>query len=323
MFAFKVHFFILLFSSIASDVNFLKLLNQYCAISLDCQLHNTGSSNITKTENKWDECCGKCSCDEHCGQSQSCCFAEENDRYLRTHGKECIDSFIGDPEYFQMYGGSGFVMVTQCPDKNEECKYRNGIVNVNPVESASSEVFINKKCARCNNISNFVRWNARILSRGTSFYSFRNIEEQRINTETILYEPPTNFNYPTCYGSFVTVNISECPNDLYKDACTSTVLPFITRSGPYQNVFCYLCDALHLPTCPISSRTFPGTLSLLLNNKLDPTTIAAYFSRENLPTDKDKCQEGFMPHPSRVRLLHLIQNLSNFNLTLLTDLYKT
>jgi len=166
MFAFKVHFFLLLFSSSASDVNFLQLLNQYCAISLDCQLQN---SNITKTENKWDECCGKCSCDEQCGQTQSCCFAEENDRYLRTHGKECIDPFFGDPAYFQMYGGSGFVMVTQCTDTNEECKYRNGIVNVNPVESSSSEVFINKECARCNDVSTFVRWNARILSRGTSF----------------------------------------------------------------------------------------------------------------------------------------------------------
>jgi len=299
MFAFKVRFFLLLSSSIASDVNLLHLLKHYCPKSLDCQLENTNSSNLTET--KWDECCGKCSCDKQCGQTQSCCFAEDNARYSKTHGKECIDPFIGDRLHFEQIGGHGVVMVTQCPERNEECMNINGTVNVSPVESTSSEVFINPECARCNNVSSFVRWNARIVSTGKHIYSFRYIEKPTIITETIIYEPPTKFTYPECYGSFVTVDIAKCPNELYKLACTSTVLPVFTRLGTYQNVFCYFCVAPYLQKCSIFSRTIPGTFSLILNNKLDTTTIAAYFSREHMLINRETCQKGYMPHPSRVR----------------------
>jgi len=299
MFVFKVRLFLLLSSSIASDVNFLYMLKHYCPNSLDCQLENTKSSNLTETN--WDECCRKCSCDEQCGQTQSCCYAKDNARYTRTHGKECINPFIGDPLRFQQIGGHGVVMVTQCPERNEECMNINGTVHVNPVESTSSEVFINPECARCNNVSSFVRWNTRIVSTGKHIYSFRYIEEPRINTETIIYEPPTKFTYPECYRSFETVNTSKCLNELYKQACTSTVLPIFTQLGTYQNVFCYLCVVSYLPTCSSVSRTISGTFSLILNNKLDTTTIAAYFSRGHLLINRDSCQKGYIPHPSRVR----------------------
>jgi len=298
MFALRIRFFLLLSSGIASDVDFLSLLKQYCVNSLECQLDNLGSTNITS------ECCGKCSCDEQCGQTQSCCFAEDNARYSRTHGKECINPFIGNPLHFQQVGGRGIVMVTQCSDRNKECMYRNGTVNVSPVESTSSEVFINAECAQCNNVSSFVRWNIRIVSKGKQLYSFRYIDEPRINTETIIYEPPTTYTYPECYDFFVTVNISRCPNKVYERACMSTFLPFFTNFGTFQNVFCYLCVTPYLPICSIVTRTIPGTFSLILHNKLDTTTVAAYFSREHMLINRDTCQKGYMPHPSRVSSLH-------------------
>jgi len=299
MFALGVRFFILLSLSIASDVNLLHMLAQLCPKSLDCQLNNTENSDVTET--KWHACCGKCSCDENCGQTQSCCFVEDNVRYLKTHEtheKECIDPFVGDAIDFQQYGGHGFVMVTKCLDRNEECKYKNGTLNVNPVESTIAEVFINKECARCNDVSSVIPWNARIISNGKKRYSFRNF----------VYEPPSSANYPECYSSFVTVNVSKCPNELYKEACISTFLPFITRVGTYQNVFCYLCLESYLPSCSAFSRTIPGTYLLLLNNRLDTATITDYFSREHMLIDRDTCQEGYMPHPSRVRSLRINQN---------------
>jgi len=304
MFVFKVRFFLLLTSSIASDVTFLHMLQQYCSESLNCPLENQGSGNITET--KWDECCGECSCDDQCSQTLSCCFAEDNAQFSRIHGKECIYPHTGDDFYSQQISGHGIVMVSQCPDKNEECKYRNGIVNVNPVESASSEVFINKECARCNNVTSFVRWNARIVSRGVRLYSFQNIEEPSINSEKIIYEPPTTFNYPKCYSSFQTVDISKCPNELFKQACSSTYLPLFTRVGTFQNVFCYLC-IYHTRLCqPRIHRDNQGTFSLLLDNTLDTTTIAGYFSRQHMLGNKEKCQEEYMPHPSKVKALDLI-----------------
>jgi len=197
-------------------------------------------------------------------------------------------------------------MVTQCLNRNKECKYRNGIVNVNPVESSSSEVFINKECARCNDVSNFVRWNARIRSRGANLYSFKNIDEPSRNPETIIFEPPTTSYYPKCYRSFQTVDISKCPNELFKQACSSTYLPLFTRVGTFQNVFCYTCYSL-TPQCqPHIYRDIHGTFSLLMDNDLDTTTIACYFSRQHMLGNKEKCEEEYMPHPLKVGALDLI-----------------
>jgi len=313
MFAFIFRFIFLLTLCFASDNNFLHLFEQYCAESLKCQLETQRDSNLTET--KTNKCCGECSCEENCGQTQSCCFAEDNVRYSKTHGKECIDPYTGDEVQFQQVGSQGIVMVTHCLDKNQECKFKNGTLNVNPVESSSSEVFINKDCAMCNGVSSFVRWKARILSSGTLLYPYQNIEDPRVNTETVIFEPPTTFLYPKCHSTFIKVDISKCPDELYKQACLSVVLPFITLKGAYQNIFCFLCIESYKSSCsPKMDRTAPGTMSLLLDSALDTTNIAAYFSREHKKlTNKEHCQEGYMPHPSRVWALYA--KLKTFDLT--------
>jgi len=297
MFAVRVRFVLLLTSCIASDVNILHMFRQYCSKSLDCPLEHQAESNFTETDT--DECCLKCSCSEQCGMTQSCCFVEDNIDYVRKQGKECIEPFIGDVNHFLQLGGYGFVMVTTCLDRDEECKYKNVTLNVSPVESTSSEVFINEECARCNKVNNFVRWNVRILSTGQYSYSFRNMDEPTNNIETIIYNSPTTVSHHTCYKTFVPVDISNCPNELYKQACASVVLPFFTYLGTFKNVFCFLCFSPKTPSCDLSNgRETPGGISLLLNNKLDVTTIAAYFSRDRLQSND--CPDGYMPHPARV-----------------------
>jgi len=300
MFVSYFRFVTMLTLCIAIDVNYLQLLGHYCSKSLDCRPEEKVDSNLTAFEN--DECCGQCSCNEECGQSLSCCLKEDNIKYSETHGKECVKPFNGNVEDFQRINGLGVIMVTQCPDKNEECKYTHGTLNVNPVESPMSEVFINKDCARCNNVSDTIPWIARIVSKGTHIFSFRNMKEPNINTGTIIYEPPTPFSYPTCYGSFIPVNIANCPNELYKQMCSSTVLPFFSSYGTFQNVFCYLCTSSDVAECDLNySRTLHGTFSLLLDNTLDTGTIVTYFSRDSLLRADNKCREGYIPHPSKVR----------------------
>ena len=260
-------------------------------------LEHQAESNFTETET--DECCLKCSCSAQCGQTQSCCFVEDNVNHLRKQGKECIEPFVGDGDHFHQLGGLGVVMVTTCRDKDEDCKNENGTLNVRPVESTSSEVFINEECARCNRVNNFVRWNVRILSKGLYSYSFRNMDKPTNNIETIIYDSPTTASQPTCYKSFESVDISNCPNELYKQACASVFLPFLTYLGTFQNVFCFLCISTYAPTCDLSTgRVTPGAITLLLNNKLDVATIAAYFSRDRLQSND--CSDGYMPHPARV-----------------------
>jgi len=273
------------------------MFRQYCSTSLDCPLEHQAESNFTETET--DGCCLTCSCSEQCGQTQSCCFVEDNINYVGKQGKECIEPFVGNGDHFHQLGGLGVVMVTTCRDRDEECKNKNGTLNVSPVESTSSEVFINEECARCNRVNNFVRWNVRILSDGHYSYSFRNMAKPTNNIETLFYDSPTTASHPTCYRSFQPVDISNCPNEIYKQACASVVLPFLTTYGTFQNVFCFLCISPYAPSCDLSINRVPsGPMSLLLNNKLDVTTIAAYFSRDRLQSND--CPDGYMPHPARV-----------------------
>ena len=310
MLIFNFCFVVLHIPCIASDLNYLQHLNHYCPKSIDCHLEGSVDSNLTTSEK--NECCGTCSCNEECGQTLSCCLKEDNVKYSETHGKECIQPFNGDEDDIQGTNILGIIMVTQCPDKDTDCKYNNGTINVNPVESPKSEVFINKDCARCNNVKMFLPWIARIVSKGTHIFSFRNLQEPNINTGTIIYEPPTPFSHPSCHGSFIPVNIANCPNELYKQMCLSTVLPFFTSYGTFQNVFCFFCTYSHVTDkCDFQFRAAHGTYSLLLDGTLATEAIVTYFSRDRVLKADDQCYEGFIPHPSKVRKCQLCMVLTS------------
>ena len=282
----------------AQNHNILQAFTEYCPTSIDCLIDAPFNSTIT--DNTAQECCAQCSCQQDCGRFQSCCFEADNEMYTHAHGKECVDPLVGDRKNFEAIGGQGYVMVTQCIDRNESCKYKNGQLNVRPVESSTFEVYINDVCALCNNVTSFKYWGIRTISGGGAIYSFLHLEDDFQRYETIIFEPSSDYEFPKCYTStsFVPVNTSRCLSDEYKQLCNDIYLPFFSDFKRYKNIFCFLCVTNRWFCEQAPGKMIPGRFSLLLDNTIDVKTLVNYFSREHF--EGGKCGTQFIPHPAKV-----------------------
>ena len=102
---FNLHIFLFCFSvNHARNYNLLQT-SEYCPTSIDCLTNTT--LNATITDNTAKECCAQCSCQKDCGRFMPCCFDADNEMYTPSHGKECVDHFVGDRTNF---GGQGHVI---------------------------------------------------------------------------------------------------------------------------------------------------------------------------------------------------------------------
>jgi len=136
----------------ARNYNLLQA-SEYCPTSIDCLTNTT--LNATITDNDAQECCAQCSCQKDCGRFMPCCFDADNEKNTHAHGKECSDPFVGDRTNFEAIGCQGYVMVTQCIDRNDWCRYKDGQLNIRPVISSTFYVYINEAYASCNNVTGF------------------------------------------------------------------------------------------------------------------------------------------------------------------------
>jgi len=278
----------------------------YCPSSILCDIDGISASNVTNTN--VDDCCGSCSCDLNCGQTLSCCFEEDNDKYTRQHGIECVEPFVGDKDMVSEAERRGVMMVTHCLDRNEQCKYINGQINIEPVEGHSSEIFLNKNCAKCNNVNTFRRWDIKIMLTREIFQldSFRNLDT--INSKTEVYErtavfvPLSTSKHTICEKhSFESINYTSCPNETFKELCASVFLPYHLRTKTYRNVFCYLCQSWGTLECvPLGQRSGSGSYSMILNSAISTGAVGSYFSRKQV--ESRACDENFVPHPNTVFL---------------------
>jgi len=284
---------------------------KYCpsSIGLHCDVEDTVGANETDTND--DDCCGSCSCDLNCGQTLSCCFEEDNYEYTRQYGKECVEPFTGNQYMVSETERRGVMMVTRCLDRNEQCKNTNGQINIEPVEGQNSEIFLNKNCAKCNNVNTFTHWDIKVMLKRKLFHldSFRNLGDINNNTDdsggTIVYMPLSTTKPKTCEKhSFQPVNYTSCPNETFKELCASVVLPIYLRSKTYRNIFCFLCDTwdiLDTLECgPPAYRSESGSYSLILDSTISTGAVGSYLSRKQ--TDSTACDRNFVPHPYKVFL---------------------
>ena len=279
---------------------------KYCPSSIHCDVEDTVGGNETDTD--VDGCCGSCSCDQNCGQTLSCCFEEGNDEYIRQHGKECVEPFIGDRQMVSDMDMRGVMMVTHCLDRNIQCKNTNGQINMEPVEGHKSEIFLNAECAECNNVNNFTRWDIKFMVTRKIFQLdfLRNLgvinSNNDVSTGTTVFLPISTSKHLTCEKhSFQSINYSSCPNETFKDLCASVILPYYSPTKTYKNVFCYMCHSWDILECVFNEhRSKIGSYSMLLDNRISTGAVSRYFSRK--PVDSMACDENFVPHPYKVLL---------------------
>jgi len=292
--------------AISTNHLLLEPFQQVCPRSMaDCDIAEPADNSTTKTN--YADCCGRCSCAADCGHSQSCCLVEDNAAYTHIHGEECINPIVGNEFDFVASGGRGVMMVTRCIDQSEGCKYSHGNVNVSPVESDTGDVFINRNCALCNNVSSFTRWNVEIKARGSNLKieTFRSLGDTETNTtdvDTKIFLPTLTSTPTECQVTFRNIDESKCPNKSVEEMCKSVLLPFVLGHVTYRNYFCYLCAEHGSDKCTkpgdTIDRTNVGSFTLILNERLNVNDISVYFNRRNV--DSEVCPEHFIPHPYKV-----------------------
>jgi len=280
---------------------------KYCpSSSIHCDVEDTVGGNTTNVV----ECCGSCSCDRNCGQTLSCCLEEDNVEYTRQHGKECVEPFVGDRHIVSDVEIRGIMMVTHCLDRNVHCKNINGQINIQPVEGKHFEIFLNKNCAKCNNVIEFTRWNIkiRLTTKVFGLNSFRNLGAINSNSEeprgTLTFLPTSTSKPISCDKySFRSINYSSCPNESYAELCASVRLPYSLNSAAsridFRNVFCYLCENPDILPCYLGDdKTAPGSFSMILDQTISTDAVGTYLSRNQV--DAETCDAMFLPHPNKV-----------------------
>ena len=135
-----------------------------------------------------------------------------------------------------------------------------------------------------------------------------------IQKRTFVFLPLSTSNYKTCEKySFKYINYASCPNETYKELCSSVILPYLSHKETYRNVFCYLCHVLDTFQCiPFQQRSGFGSYSMLLDSRISTGAVSRYYSRTQI--DSKACDANFVPHPYKVLLfvyLVLTQQISH------------
>jgi len=289
--------FLLRFVSTSQNNSYplLDLLYTHCPASLNCgSINTTIKSNISQ-----QACCGTCNCNADCGHNQSCCLQEENDEYAMATGKECIEPIIGDKS---MFGTSihAFMMWTQCPDKQVDCKYKNGSLNISPVSTPSSETFLNEDCAICNNAGDFKRWPADVKIKMNDFLLDIWQDEKDLEFAARKFYPPSGSVQTSCIATQIEESQLLCSNAMYIHLCKTLNLPFTINSYIYRNIFCFFCEYKSDDlTCTMSiPKQDTSKITMLIDDSISKEVRSKYFSRIN--TKDDACPDKFIPHPAKV-----------------------
>ena len=292
---------------------------KYCPSKIQCDVEDSvggsigGSNGGSITNSNVSACCGSCSCDLNCGQTMTCCLEEDNVKYSQSKGKECVEPFVGSKDVVSSLEMRGLMMVTHCLDKNVQCKYMNGQINMWIVEDKNSEIFLNEECAKCNNVSEFTRWDIKmnLPTKSIGHDSFREFGAGTFISEgssgAIVFLPTSTSSPIICdTHSFQSINYSSCPNELYKELCASVFLPYSHVPGisVYRNVFCYFCEHNEELKCsPPYVKSPSGSYSVILDHTISTDEVETYFSRNQV--DTETCNGNFLPHPYKV-LLYII-----------------
>jgi len=283
---------------------------KYCPSKIQCDVDDSvsGTTGDSNTNYNVSACCGSCSCDLNCGQTMTCCLEENNVKYSQEQGKECVEPFVGSKDTVAHLEIPGIMMVTQCLDQNVQCKYINGQINMWIVEDKNSVIFLNEECAKCNNVSEYTRWDIKLKLPSKSFGldSFRNFGAGLVNSEdskeSIVFLPTSTSRPIRCdKHSFLPIDYASCPNETYIELCKSVFLPYSYIAGisVYRNVFCYLCEHNEELRCsPLDDKSPSGSYSVILGRSISTEAVESYFARNQV--DTETCDGNFLPHPYKV-----------------------
>ena len=289
---------------------------QQCPYNAFC--HRNRTIDIT-FRTGYGPCCKDCFCDERCGERMDCCWD-----FLDTIKVEerielkCVTPVVLSADENSKSDNS-YLMIDSCHGNDSyQCSEEDAAI-WGPLFPASSEatsmIYFNRYCAKCNGVTDSIPWETYISCNSTDTMSASSLMRGlKRKLCTVRFRPPKNTEsekFACAAEAIRTCSLTEWPNkysvDLQK-ACQHTKANVDGRKDiggkvTYANIFCKLCNGqAHRPAdqcrwhdlkSPITSRfiTFVdwGLLDTAASNIID-----------NLQK-QDKCRENEIKHPTKVR----------------------
>lgn len=250
----------------------------------------------------YTSCCESCSCDEDCGLTLNCCF-DHLDKYRLVEKGEitCTKPTIGNKKQQRHY-----YMISSCKSMNQvrqnvntsACQLldKNGTNLLAPVSSVNG-VYINAKCAECNNDFNYKTWDyVHYSERFTHNAHIQWVLEHNSigDSGSIEYLPPSSDKLSApkaCYQPSVELNCSDKGALKFPLTCKNLKSVYLGnhRNTIYRNAACVLCNSSLnrevLPRKCIESTTFNKYNSF--NVLIDSEVLNALSFNEVFKPDKD------------------------------------
>jgi len=269
-------------------------------------------------------CCQPCVCSNDC-VSGNCCPESRLSLRMRAVCRDQDAMFNGyrglKPVFIPIGSYDNYYVVDTCPtgsgsDFRQACNSQEELEDYVMVSSIDhSVVFKNSKCAKCNNVFDYIIWkmiifndmfldyqdyNNNIILRNwnqSSYYIFSQpplIHAKQLSASECFFDTDLDF---TCADSGAAL----------QDQCDTRSFPLYTHRGvKYPNVYCYICRSSKADICEDfdaykSWTLFPFTLLVdihTLQSSVQPDAAL-----------EEKCGGGFVTNPVTVGSNNLITRL--------------
>jgi len=285
-------------------------IQDLCPYTRFCNL----TDNIQPVPDGATPCCEHCSCDIDCGKTRNCCTYEMDlYRLDEKNVSSCIQPAV-NPRGMVIQDFNWYHMIDKCMNGSLCYNHRsesttNGMFPHS--DPGDGSIYINKACAKCNNVTDLLSWQFSFACRGgmekTHSISVGVEHVLSANKEDIgcdlLYLPPASVDVSVfkCYpeGSMVRgCHANHLSNELALDLnekCHSFNATFrvVAASHPivFANVYCAMCQMTTL----VATNDFCNEESEIIKAPKD-SVLLLFDSKDQqesdlIPDKLEFCQE--------------------------------
>ena len=261
-------------------------------------------------------CCQPCVCSNDC-VGGNCCPGSRSSLSMHAVCRDqdaMFNGYRGLPPVFIAYGSyNDYYVVDSCPagsvsEIRQACESPEELEDYVMVSSIDyTVVFKNSKCAKCNNVFDFITWQLMIFKHDMEYEDYNNdvILRNWSQSSYVFSQPPViHAKQLAAHECFFDTSYNyNCDNkveaDTMHDQCNARPSPLYTHRGvKFPNVYCFVCASSTTQICENldvwkSWTIFPFTLLV------DIHTLQTSVQRLDVEP-KDKCGGGFMTNPVTV-----------------------
>ena len=259
-------------------------------------------------------CCQPCICTYKC-VGGNCCPESRPSLSMRAVCRDqdaMFNGYRGLPPVFIPSGSYiNYYVVDSCP-AGSGSKFRQACESPDELEDYvmvsskdHSVIFKNSKCAKCNNMFDFITWKLMIYNHDIDYEDYNNdvVLRNWSQSSYVFSQPPLKHAKQLaaheCFSSYKYNCEYEVEADAMHDKCHSQPSPLYTHRGlKFPNVYCFVCASKTTKVCEDwdvwkSWTVFPFTLLVDIN------TLQTSVQRSNAEP-RDNCGGGFMTNPVTV-----------------------